>query len=97
VQEKLITLQQLLEVANITKENMKEGGRSIIMVEEVETTHQILTKLATGHKMLQIETDAIEFQNDRITKIGEGNQIYKDFGVTTVDTHIKNFANGHVA
>jgi hypothetical protein len=61
VQEQLVILQQLLEVINITKEHRTERGTSTIIVEEAETAHRVLTKIAAGHKILQIETDIIEF------------------------------------
>jgi hypothetical protein len=66
-------------------------------VEEEETTHPVLTKLAVGHRMLQIEIDAIEFPMAITTRTGEGDKPSEHSGVMDVDTHITKLANRHVA
>jgi hypothetical protein len=83
----LATLQQIFEKTSIKKECHKEGGTTTILVEEVETAHPILTKLATGHITLQIETDAIEFPTTELQEQVK-EIIYLNIVVSRLLTHI---------
>jgi hypothetical protein len=61
VQDQLITIQQLLETVKIAPEKGSGEGPSMSLIEEARTTNPFLSELAVGCRVLEIETDAVEF------------------------------------
>jgi hypothetical protein len=62
VQDQLRSIQQqLLETVHIAPEKCWGEGSSTSPIGEVRTTNPFLYELAVGHRVLKIETDAVEF------------------------------------
>jgi hypothetical protein len=61
VQDQLMMIQQLLETVRITPERGSGEGPSMSPIEEAGTTTPFLSKLAVGHRVLEIVSDAVEF------------------------------------
>jgi hypothetical protein len=55
VQDQLVTLQQILASARITPEHRAGGQLGTSSIVEAHTVNPVLTKLAAGHILLQIE------------------------------------------
>jgi hypothetical protein len=65
VQAQLTTLQQLLEAARITPEHRSDEGPSTSPTGEVGATNSYFSQMETGHRVLKISPDVIEFPTPR--------------------------------
>jgi hypothetical protein len=61
VQEKLMTLQQWLEVMSIAPERRSVEGQPTSVVGEARATTSYLPEIAAGHQILKISPEVIEF------------------------------------
>jgi hypothetical protein len=56
-----MSIQQLLETMYITLEKGSGDGLSMNLIGEARTTNSFLSKLTSGHKVLETELNAVEF------------------------------------